>query len=520
MSSEKDILIITPSKLRGVRVGESVIQRVELDWTPEKLSQALATVRAALSKRIRLVLGDSFTYISSVPLAETSSSEEERNAAGESFQLLIPEKLSETSWDYCAFEIPATKETSTRPRRYAEIIALTGSFARTVIPAIKEAGFRIETLEPESVSFARLLQTEDTCSMLVAKSESSFLIAGIIRGHVLASFSSIAELSDTVILEAKRFLEYRFSCSIQHLHVVGAFAPDDFVRVRPEVLDQHQLTVSIHEGSAAEGIAMKDIAESANDAATLSLDLSTLEHSAEENKTETTEDMLTSAFTNNVNDTNQDNSSTPSERFRLHFLTERSAKSASNKENSSWSPERKRTIILASIFLIVLLLGGSAIFAMLRSRSESSAPQSENRSPEINQGTAASPEDTVNQEETTQNDTTNDVENVPDNNTPASLGEESSWNRQSFRIAIENGSGVAGAAAALKDTLSAKDFVVVSVGNADSLSSPTIIAKPDIPDAFLDELKNTLPAENWTIDRKDSLSLSDTDIVITLGIKQ
>lgn len=214
MASEKDILIVTPSKLHGFRVGESITERVELDWTPEKLPQALATARAALGKRIRLILGDSFTYVSSVPLAETVSPEEERGTAGESFQLLIPEKLSETSWDYRAFEMPVEK--AIQPRRYAEIIALTGSCARTVIPAIKEAGFRVETLEPESTSLARLLQNEDTCIMILYKSDSSFLIAGAFRGHVLASFLPFQSLPMLYFLKQKGFLSIVFPAKYGH----------------------------------------------------------------------------------------------------------------------------------------------------------------------------------------------------------------------------------------------------------------------------------------------------------------
>lgn len=513
MASEKDILIITPSKLRGVRVGERIVERVELDWTPEKLPQALATVRAALGKRIRLVLSDTFTYVSSVPLPETTSPEEERGSAGESFQLLMPEKLSETSWDYRAFELP--REASQRPRRLAEVIALTGSCARTIIPAVREAGFRVETAEPESASLARLLQNENGASLLLAKSESAFLIAGVFRGHVLSSFSSFTEITDTAILDAQRFFEYRFACTIPTLHVIGAFQPDDFARVRPDALDQSRLAVSIREGSSAEGMALKKDLEG-SDADILSIDLSTLKQS--DRNAASPEPSISSELLENTADPKATDHSMPSERFRLHFLTERSEKKLP-KQSSSWSSEKKRTLILAGIFVIVLLSGIGVIYAILKNRSSSSPASSSSKG--ITENTSPSPENVPPESETA--DISKDAPAEKDSKekkTGNDSQENPAWNHQSFRIAIENGSGVAGAATALKSALSNQDFLIISVGNADTETTPTITATPSIPDDFLEELKGVLPAGNWTINRKDSLSIADADIIVTLGIEQ
>lgn len=509
MASEKDILIVTPSKLHGFRVGESITtERVELDWTPEKLPQALATARAALGKRIRLVLGDFFTYVSSVPLAETASPEEERGTVGESFQLLIPEKLSETSWDYRSFEMPTEK--SIQPRRYAEIIALTRSCARTIIPAIKEAGFRIEAVEPESTSLARLLQDEDTCTMILYKSDSSFLIAGAFRGHILASFSTIPKLTDAIFLEAKRFLEYRFSCEVRSLHAVGSFSADDFARVKPETFDQNHIIVSTHEGSAARGTALKDDFEGA-DSAILSLNLSTL--IAPPNK----EDSIEDEFTSNASKDNLVSKSTSesSERFRLHFLTERSEKQNTEKK-STWGSEKKRALILAGIFIAVLLAGMSAIFVMLKNRSESSILPANSKTKE-EQEELSTTGITENTSDTSSIDSTDaSKEETADAVTDT---QETTWNRQSFRIAIENGSGVAGAAAELKETLSNQDFVITSIGNTKS-TTPTITTTSNIPEEFLEELKTILPKSNWSIKREDVTKLPDTDIIITLGVEQ
>jgi len=511
MASEKDILIVTPSKLRGFRVGESVTERVELDWTPEKLPQALATARAALGKRIRLILGDSFTYVSSVPLAETASPEEERGTAGESFQLLMPEKLAETSWDYRAFEMPAEK--SIQPRRYAEIIALTGSCARTIIPAIKEAGFRIEAVEPESISLARLLQNEDTCIMILYKSDSSFLIAGAFRGHILASFSAIPELTDAVFLETKRFLEYRFSCEVRSLHAIGSFSANDFARIKPETFDQNHIIVSTHEGSAAAGAALKDDFEGA-DSAILSLDLSMLATSSPDKENQIENELISTS----EDDLTSEKTSGSSERFRLHFLTERSEKQNTQKK-STWSSEKKRTLILAGIFITVLLAGVSTIVVMLKNRSELSMPPADNKNRKEQEGlsnTTSPTETTENTSDTSSVDSTDDSEKeIADATTDT---QEPNWNRQSFRIAIENGSGVAGAAAELKETLSAQDFVIVSIGNTES-TTPTITATSNIPEEFLEELKTILPESNWNIKREDTSKLSDADIIVTLGIK-
>lgn len=88
-----------------------------------------------------------------------------------------------------------------------------------------------------------------------------------------------------------------------------------------------------------------------------------------------------------------------------------------------------------------------------------------------------------------------------------------------YTIDIQNGSGVAGAAAKAKTLLVGEDFNVASTGNADNSDyAKTIIkAKDSVPSAYIDALKEAL-SSSYELDTVETLGDSETtDVVVIIG---
>lgn len=88
-----------------------------------------------------------------------------------------------------------------------------------------------------------------------------------------------------------------------------------------------------------------------------------------------------------------------------------------------------------------------------------------------------------------------------------------------YSIDVQNGSGIAGAAAKAKTLLVGKDFNVASTGNADSSDyAKTIIkAKDAVPSAYIDALKEAL-SPSYDLDTVETLADSEnSDVVIIIG---
>ncbi len=88
-----------------------------------------------------------------------------------------------------------------------------------------------------------------------------------------------------------------------------------------------------------------------------------------------------------------------------------------------------------------------------------------------------------------------------------------------YTIDVQNGSGIAGAAAKAKTLLVGEDFNVASTGNADNSDyAKTIIkAKDSVPSAYIDALKEAL-SSSYELDTVETLGDSETtDVVVIIG---
>jgi len=91
-----------------------------------------------------------------------------------------------------------------------------------------------------------------------------------------------------------------------------------------------------------------------------------------------------------------------------------------------------------------------------------------------------------------------------------------------YKIKILNGSGIKGEAARMQDVLEAENFVVSSVGNAQTADyTDTIIeAKAGTPKGFIDKIKEFLRNDFVIAEGERLEETVDIDVVITLGSKK
>lgn len=107
---------------------------------------------------------------------------------------------------------------------------------------------------------------------------------------------------------------------------------------------------------------------------------------------------------------------------------------------------------------------------------------------------------------------------TPGKVTPTPTGSTSSLDRSNLKVAVLNGSGVAGAATKASDALKKLGYDVVSSGNADNYDyASTVIQVKSTKKAYLSQLKSDL-SDSYTIGAATAdYTGTDADAVVIVG---
>lgn len=102
---------------------------------------------------------------------------------------------------------------------------------------------------------------------------------------------------------------------------------------------------------------------------------------------------------------------------------------------------------------------------------------------------------------------------------PTSPSTSSAFMKSDIKIQVLNGSGVAGLAGKVKDSLTTLGFTNIETGNAEGTSSATTVAVfiEKIPQAFKDDIVTELGKTFTTIDSQKVPSSTTFDAIITTG---
>lgn len=343
MFDKKEILFITPNAVKGFSVrGGVATELVNLSWTPEGIGTVLETARAAIGRNVRLLVGEQFTYVATLFLPkgeEYASLREEREAVRELAGKLIPEDLAVSAWDYREISLPDVSL-----GRPVQVVALVASFARVVVPAIKEAGFSVSVTLPESCAVALLFADRKDPFLLVYKSDL-FFVAGVVQGVVISSVTSLQTVNFETIKTVESFMKDRFALAPRAIVFAGSCAESDLTISDRAEAERAGFIIEFSDKSAIKALAEEKNAEG-DDQSTLSIELSVSEKDTESPEKE---DYVKREGTR--------------ERFRSHALDERTYAERTGKASfSKRFPTRTR--VMAVIFLVILFLGVGVIFLL------------------------------------------------------------------------------------------------------------------------------------------------------------
>ena len=488
MFDTKAILFVTPSAIQGFSVrGEQATEVVNLPWTTESIGAVLGTARAALGRTVRLLVGEQFSYVATLFLPKDTtyaSPEEERRAVCDLAGKFIPENVAESAWDYQSLSLP-----DVALGRPVQVVALVASFARVVVPAVKEAGFRVAATLPESCAVARLFADRDEPILLVYKS-SLFFVAGVMRGVVLSSATSLRELTFESIESVAHFMRDRFSLVPSRILFVGSCTENDLIHFDRLKAQQAGFSIEFSEKNALVGLATKkDV--SGDDASILSIDLHAAESPEETSSEQSSEGE---AKTN--------------ERFRSHRLDERTRTERSAPEATNPPRISRRTIILAVLFVLIALCGGVAIFFLKKKQSEVSSVRN---APSVVQSEAPLSDNVP-------LSGSESKEPSPVSQDELSTEPDPEVNHASFRVVLENGSGIRGAASRLREDLTKEGFVILDIRTAVSTQSVSFVrAKASVPEEFLDEIIGNAGLAVSLERRRDISDDAEEDVMVILG---
>ena len=158
-------------------------------WDKENIDVVLKEIFSNGPKEVRVVFGEEFSYVTAVPIGKKNREEIRRSA-----QEIIPEKL-ENNWDF-------KKEKSSETQ--FQVAAIKPEIFEFFQKKFKESGLKIEAIEPQSVSLARVLP-ERGLALFMCEDDDKILL-GAVSDSTLETAQITSE--GNVTADFRRFREY------------------------------------------------------------------------------------------------------------------------------------------------------------------------------------------------------------------------------------------------------------------------------------------------------------------------
>lgn len=176
-SSNKIIIFISKTTIQVVTVvvGNNPKKHIvfESSWTAETLPAILQKIKKDIGPRVRVLLHDDVTYIAT--LIVNSDFILNRSTIASKAQELIPDDITQTSWDFKV--VNTTAITKTKGKSIV-VAAIVQSFFKIFSNAVKKAGLHVEAIEPIAYALARFTQNYPEPIIIVhAATNSLFLFS-------------------------------------------------------------------------------------------------------------------------------------------------------------------------------------------------------------------------------------------------------------------------------------------------------------------------------------------------------
>lgn len=146
----KVVVLISRKMVRAAQVeGESVIDPIEMEWTPELLRKAFSVIKTRYqSSHIRIILDEDVSHALTLEIPESTPVHEERDAILAKIKTQIPEVASAENWDY------KVKSSHDDMKEVTVFVPVQDTYLSVTEAAVKE-GLEIDAVEPISSSLGR-----------------------------------------------------------------------------------------------------------------------------------------------------------------------------------------------------------------------------------------------------------------------------------------------------------------------------------------------------------------------------
>lgn len=172
-SHKRTILFITKDKIQWMagRVpdGKLLGEVQSLPWSEENLHAALDIIADKFPKKLRIVIGEEFSYVT-----HFIKNNKKTTIVSEA-QAFIPEELRD-GWD--------SREEKTGE---VQVMAVQQELFSMLKKALSERSLRVEAIEAESVSIARMVQKHECKAAIFARSEGKTILGVVQCVEILAT---------------------------------------------------------------------------------------------------------------------------------------------------------------------------------------------------------------------------------------------------------------------------------------------------------------------------------------------
>jgi len=183
----------------AVPSGKLVGEMSKKPWSEENLAAAVADIAERFPRRVRVVVGEEFSYATSFAKEKADISSEVHSR--------IPENLKE-GWDYQQKNADAV-----------EIIAVQEKLFSLIRKLFSEAGLIAEAIETESASISRLLPKAKNTAVLFARYDS-VVLGGAAQGRRVLTAQVFDEFPDAhAIAEFTDYVAGRFNVPFERAYV-------------------------------------------------------------------------------------------------------------------------------------------------------------------------------------------------------------------------------------------------------------------------------------------------------------
>lgn len=183
LERKKNIIFISKTKLivSEVTLAKTSTVKIlaEYNWTINTIAAIAQAIKKTVHGSVRVLVGEDSSYVFAIPLPQHSGKEHLRQLIKEKAQLLIPDNLDESVWDF--------KEDNENGRPIVQIVSFTKEIVGAIKSFVLNSNLTIEAVEPFSSAAARLTQSEPQLHyILMVGSPSIFIFC--YKGFVFASY--------------------------------------------------------------------------------------------------------------------------------------------------------------------------------------------------------------------------------------------------------------------------------------------------------------------------------------------